>query len=212
MNHIPSSSIPIAVLLLTATSLAAATVRAAEAPCADASQAAAVRAAFARPALPAPFAAAMELKLPEAAVVSALPANQAHGIAATHFAAVWKSLQSWEDAVFVVMKGGNVFETHGRIMAGEPSKRSNYFNLRGEGAGVGGHLRPDLLSSIYALSLPGKESVTRGVIFYDKAGDQVFGVYVPGEGATPPASLVKAFETTAAAMRTLPAVCARPAA
>ena len=180
----------------------------ASAMCANPAQTKLVRAAFAKPAPPAPFAAARELKLPEALVVSALPAAQSHGVDATHFQTVWKSLATWEQAVFVVMKGGHVFETYGKVFAGEPSKRSNFFNLHGEGAGMSGHLRPDLLSSIYVLSIPGKEATSRGVLFYDAQGEAAFGVYVPGEGAPPPASLVKQFEATAEEMRALPGLCA----
>lgn len=175
--------------------------------CASPSQAAQVRAAFAKPTPPAPFAAARELKLPEAVVVSALPAAQAHGVDASHFQTIWKSLETWEQAVFVVMKGGHVFETYGKVFAGEPSKRSNFFNLHGEGAGMSGHLRPDLLSSIYVVSIPGKEATMRGVMFYDAQGEAAFGVYVPGEGATPSAALLKQFDATAEEVRALPALC-----
>jgi putative heme utilization carrier protein HutX len=177
--------------------------------CASGPEAALVRAAFAKPAPPAPFAAAQQLELPEAVVVSALPAEQAYGVAASHFQAIWESLQAWESSVFVVMKGGHVFEVYGKLFHGEPSKRSNFFNLHGEGAGMSGHLRPDLLSAIYVISIPGKEAPMRGVLFYDQAGEAAFGVYVPGEGSTPSESLIKAFEATAAEIRSLPAVCER---
>lgn len=185
---------------------------AAEPACATTTQVSAVRAAFAKPTPPAPFAAALQLKMPEALVVSALPADQVHGVAATHFQTVWKSLETWDQAVFVVMKGGNVFESYGKVFAGEQSKRSNFFNLHGEGAGMSGHLRPDLLSSIYVIALPGKESVMRGVMFYDAAGEASFGVYIPGEGAPPSAALVKQFEATAEEIRALPSICGKPGA
>jgi putative heme utilization carrier protein HutX len=187
-------------------------VQAADATCATTTQTAAVRTAFAKPTPPAPFAAARELKMPEALVVSALPAEQAHGVAATHFQTIWKSLETWDKAMFVVMKGGHVFEAYGKVFAGEPSKRSNFFNLHGEGAGMSGHLRPDLLASIYVISLAGKDSVMRGVLFYDAAGEAAFGVYIPSEGAPPPAALVKQFEATAEEIRALPSICAKPSA
>jgi len=178
--------------------------------CATPAQMTAVASAFARPTPPAPFAAARELQLPEATVVSALPNSQAYGVDATHFQTVWKSLESWSKSVFVVMMGGHVFETYGRVFAGEPSKRSKFFNLHGEGAGMSGHLRPDLLSSIYVLSIPGKESVMRGVMFYDLQGNAAFGVYVPGEGEKPSEALISQFEATAAEIRALPARCGTP--
>ncbi len=183
----------------------AAAASAAEPMCATPAQTETVRAAFAKPKPPAPFAAARELKLPEALVVSALPQSQAYGVAATHFRDVWKSLETWDRAVFVVMKGGHVFEVHGKVFAGEPSKRSNFFNLHGDGAGMSGHLRPDLLASIWVLSPPGEGM--RGVLFYDAAGEPAFGIYLPGEGETPSAALVRQFEATAREIRALPALC-----
>jgi putative heme iron utilization protein len=187
-----------------------ATAGAAEPQCATPDQTTVVRSAFAKPTPPAPFAAARDLKMPEATVVSALPPAQAYGVDATHFQTVWKSLESWEKSVFVVMMGGHVFETYGKVFAGEPSKRSNFFNLHGDGAGMSGHLRPDLLSAIYVLSIPGKESVMRGVMFYDLQGNAAFGVYVPGEGSKPSDALVAQFEATAAEIRALPARCGAP--
>lgn len=186
------------------------TVAAEESQCATPLQTIVVRSAFDKPAPPAPFVAARDLKIPEATVVSALPSAQAYGVDATHFQTVWKSLESWEKSVFVVMMGGHVFETYGKVFAGEPSKRSNFFNLHGDGAGMSGHLRPDLLAAIYVLSIPGKESVMRGVMFYDLQGNAAFGVYVPGEGSKPSEALIAQFEATAAEIRALPARCGAP--
>jgi putative heme iron utilization protein len=181
---------------------------AAEALCADSAQTASVRAAFAKPTPPLPFVLSRELKIPEALVVSALPPEQAYGTSATHFQAVWTSLQKWDKSVFVVMKDGHVFETHGKVLGGEPSKRSNFFNLQSDAPGMSGHLRPDLLSTIYAVAIAGKESVTRGVIFFNQGGEAAFSVYVPSEGETPSARLVQQFESTLKEIRSLPAVCA----
>lgn len=179
----------------------------AESLCAAAKQVAPIRAAFAKPNPPLPFAVAQELKLPEALIASALPGDQAYGVDAAHFQTVWKSLQAWDQSVFIVMKGGNVFEAYGKVFAGEPSKRSKFFNLHGEGAGMSGHLRPDLLASIYVVALQGKDAVTRGVLFYDAKGESVFGVFIPGEGAAPSATAVAKFQETATEIRALPALC-----
>jgi putative heme iron utilization protein len=98
------------------------------------------------------------LKLPEAVVASALPAAEAHGVSASHFAQIWKSLESWDDAMALVTKGANIVEIRGRVGIGEPSKRSKFFNISREGGGIAGHLRPDLYSSIYAVSRPGRRA------------------------------------------------------
>jgi putative heme iron utilization protein len=175
--------------------------------CASPAERAAAATLFARERAPATHQAAAELKIPEAKVVSALPAAQAHGVSPQYFQQIWRSLERWETAVFVVMKAGHVFETYGKVFHGEPSKRSNFFNLHGEGAGISGHLRPDLLGSIYAVEIPGKDAVLRGVLFYDRTGEIAFGVYVPGEGYKPSKTLLEQFAATNKEIRSWPALC-----
>jgi putative heme iron utilization protein len=177
--------------------------------CATAAQVAAVSAALAGKEPGPLYGVAASLKLPEAVVASALPAAEAHGVSASHFAQIWKSLESWDDAMALVTKGANIIEIRGRVGIGEPSKRSKFFNISREGGGITGHLRPDLYSSIYAVSRPGKESTLRGVTFYDQAGDAVFSVFVPSEGETPREAVVRQFEATWTLMRSLPTLCPR---
>ena len=45
-----------------------------------------------------------------------------------------------------------------------------------------------------------------------KGAPEAFGVYLPGEGTAPPASLVKQFDATAEEIRALPSICSKPAA
>ena len=150
---------------------------------------------------------AKRLGISENRVASALPAEQSHGVAASHFQAVWKSIEQWEDAVTLITRGADVFEISGRVGAGKPSERSKFFNLTREGPGLAGHLRPDLYSAIYVLSIPGKGGGLRGVSFLSAEGEAVFGVYVPGEGQEASESVVRQFEATRALIRSLPALC-----
>ncbi len=179
-------------------------------PCAGTAEVEAVRAATAGKE-PGPLGGvAASLKLPEAMVAAALPAAQSHGVSPEHFQKIWKSLESWDDAVTFITKGRDIFEVKGRVGRGEPSKRSKFFNLSREGDGLMGHLRPDLYSAIYVVSIPGEKSTLRGVSFFDQAGDSVFSVFVPGEGCeAPPPAVVKQFEATAAMIRGLPSICPR---
>ena len=157
---------------------------------------------------PAPLGAtAATLKTPEAIVASALPAAQAYGVSATHFQVIWKSLETWSDATIFISKGSDLFEVQGSVARGEPSKRSKFFNLHREGPGLIGHLRPDLYSSIYLLEIPGTSTTLRGVVFFDQSGASVFSVYVPGEGAPPPAAAVDQFKATSTLIRSLPKLC-----
>ncbi len=127
-------------------------------------------------------ATATELGSSEAAVLRALPEQFRVMAAGARFTEVWADLAGWDDAVFAVLKGGHVFEVHGRIRPGEPSKKSRYFNLSPGTPGVTGHLRPDLVSAIGAVSRHVRGKEQHGIAFFDAAGAEVFGVYVPGEG------------------------------
>jgi putative heme iron utilization protein len=150
--------------------------------------------------------AATKLGLPEALVASAISGKQVVGTTGAGFDAVWKSLQEWDDATVVVLKAGFVLEVRGRIPGGAPSTKSQFFNLKQDGAGLGGHLRPDLVGAIYAVDLVGAEAPLRGLTFLDAAGEGIFGVYVP-EGANPKPALVAQFEKTRAVIAALPRVC-----
>lgn len=179
-------------------------------PCASPEQVAAVREAMlGRPPMPlAPLAA--QLGMSEALVASALPPEQAHGIAPGNFATVWKSLERWDNALSLVMHGPDVIEIEGPVGLGAPSTRSKFFNLERRGGGIAGHLRPDLYSAIYALDIPGKDGGgLRGVSFHDAGGAAVFSVFLPGEGAAPSAAALAKFKETLALMRAQPALCPR---
>lgn len=177
--------------------------------CASPEQRAQVRAFYAgKEAAPAPLMAAREIKLAEEIIASALPPDRAVGVAGSHFATVWSSLIAWDKATLVVIKSGHVFEVHGPVHKGEPSQKSRFFNLDSEGPGASGHLRPDLVRSIYALALPGKDGGSiLGVAFFDATGESAFGVYMPGEGG-PVSDAGKAqFKKTWDQVAALPRLC-----
>ncbi len=156
-----------------------------------------------------PFQAARTLKMNEAVIASGLPKTQAVGTAGSNFPAVWDAVKGLE-AVALIMKGGNVFEIRGVIPGGEPSTRSKFFNLKDGAAGLGGHLRPDNLSAIYALAIPGKEKdqMSRAIIFVDAAtGESAFAIAVGGEGPPPPAATIAHFDKVMATVKGLPPLC-----
>jgi putative heme iron utilization protein len=174
--------------------------------CASPEQAATVQALYATAPVPPTFMAAAKLGLPEAVVASAISGKQVVGTTGAGFDAVWKSLQEWDDATVVVLKADFVLEVRGRIPGGAPSTKSQYFNLKQDGAGLGGHLRPDLVGAIYAVDLAGAQAPLRGLTFLNAAGEGIFGIYVP-EGANPNPALVAQFEKTRAVIAGLPRVC-----
>lgn len=72
---------------------------------------------------------------------------------------------------------------------------------------MSGHLRPDLVSTIYGISLSEGKAETAGVVFYDAAGDQVFGIFLPGEGVIPTPAAKAAFQKTLDLITSGPGVC-----
>jgi putative heme iron utilization protein len=151
---------------------------------------------------------AAKLGTTEAAVLSAVAAERGAATAGGAFVQVWESLRTWPEAVAIVMKGGHVFEVHGRIAAGEPSKTSRYFNLQGHD-GLAGHLRPDLVAGIYAVELPGRNGPEYGVAFADATGSVAFAVYVPAGDEFTPEGL-KAWQRTRALLASSPPLCPAP--
>ncbi len=187
-------------------SLAQGSVLASSSLCATPEQATAVRALYATAPVPPTFMAAARLGMPEALVASAISGQQVIGTTGAGFEAVWNSLQDWADATVVLLKSGYVFEVRGRIPAGAPSTKSQFYNLKQDAAGLGGHLRPDLVGAIYAVDFVGAQGPLRGVTFVDAAGEGIFGVYLP-EGAEPKPALKAQFEKTRAVIAGLPRVC-----
>lgn len=162
-----------------------------------------------------PALASRALKLPDELIASALPADQAVGTTSAGFIPVWESMMAWDNPVAIIIKGGSVIEVRGKIAHGKPSKVSQYFNVDEDGPGLSGHLRPDLMSAIYAVELPTKaaNAPLRGILFFDASGETIFGVYAPGdgEGVPAPPALVAQFEKTRALIQSMPRACAGPA-
>jgi putative heme iron utilization protein len=199
-------------LALTAITLATATAAsgADNAVCATPEQAKKVQAAYLETPGRLPFMVNKALGMTEAQVASALPADQAMGVPNTQFAQVWDSLSKWENAVVLILSGGHTIEVYGPIHKGEPSTRTKNFNLSPDGAGMSGHLRPDLVSAIYAVAIPGKDGAkTRGVMFMDGEGKSAFSAFLPSEGAPPTPGQIAQFEATWTAMKSMPSVCAK---
>ena len=158
-----------------------------------------------------PAIATRTLKLPDALIASALPQDKAYGTNGAGFIPVWESMMAWDNPVVIVIKSGSVLEIRGKIAKGTPSKVSSYFNVDESGLGLSGHLRPDLVTAIYAVDLPTRAAnlPLRGILFFDVAGETVFGVYAAGEGEGQPAppALVAQFEKTRALINSMPKLC-----
>jgi len=200
-HHLPASLVLTVCLALPA-------ARAADAPslCATPEQAKAVTELYAQSPAPPPFMAAAKLGVPETIVLSALPAEKAVGTTGAGFLPIWESLRNWDESLTLVLKAGQVFEIYGRIPGGEPSKVSQNYNLKQDGPGLGGHLRPDLIGAIYAVTMQGREGPMRGVTFLDALGNSAFHVFLP-EGRKPTEKQIAQFESTRALIAGMPRAC-----
>lgn len=187
--------------------------------CASPAQTAAVRQFYRElPSAP-PLVARRHMKLEEEIVSAALPENYATGVRGDQFKAVWDSLAQWPVAFFIMDQKGWIMKFEGPVPALLGNERKDGFtDVKAPGAnGLVSHFRPDLVTSIHAVALPGglgrdgkeRKGTTRAVIFYDASRESVFGVYasLAGEDLNPAA--IPAFEKTMALMRTLPQACPR---
>ena len=163
-----------------------------------------------------PAIAAQRLGLAETVVASALPAGDAIGTDAGIFNDVWTRLTELDSALILVLKEGHVFEMRGPIPPGTPSTRSNYFNVEfpeeeagaGDPDGFSGHLRPDLLTAIYAFKLPGEGGVpVRSLFFYGPSGNSDFGVVLAAGESEESAANRAAFEEIWQMIAAAPRLC-----
>ena len=117
-------------------------------------------------------------------------------------------MHAWGPVTFLIMKGKNVFEIASTVGEGVHSTVSDYYNIKYEQP-LRGHLRPDLYTSIYAVSLPGKEEgvMVRGVLFYDDTGASVFGAFISGDGPAPAEADLARFDATMAMIAAKPSAC-----
>ena len=187
--------------------------------CASPEQAASVRAFYASlPSAP-PLVAHRHMNIAEEIVSSGLSSEHAAGVSGTHFKAVWESLAAWPRGIFILDQNGWILKFDAPVPPLLGNQRKDAFTdvkVAGE-SGLISHFRPDLVTSIHAVALPGgmgrdgkmREGMTRAVIFYDASRESVFGIYASLAGENLPADAIPAFEKTMALMRTLPQVCAR---
>lgn len=124
---------------------------------------------------------AATIGVPEAAVVEALPDKMRVAITADQFDAVWSRLCEWEKPMTILQASGSIFEIKGRLAGGTYGR--GYFNIGSDDAALHGHLRPDVLASIYLIKKPFHGRPTCQCAFYDKAGNRVFSVYVDRDDA-----------------------------
>jgi putative heme iron utilization protein len=187
--------------------------RAEDAFCATPQQKAIISKFYAsQPGAPPPMAE-RTLSIPEQVVVTALPPERAAMTQGEQFAAVWKSLEQWRGSpTFIVTRNGSVLKFPSSVPQHRPHTRDDGlfdFKPTAPGSGLEGHLRPELIRGIGAINLPGRGDATRAVLFFDAAGQSVFGVYATLVGESQAPQLIADFDLTWALIASLPTFCDR---
>lgn len=199
--------------------LAALAAAAAAPVCATAEQAAAIRQFYRElPSAP-PIVARRHMRSQEELVASGIRPEQAVGVGGEHFEAVWRSVSEWPRGFFILDQKGWIlkFEAPVPPLLGN-ARKDEFVDVKVPGAqGLVSHMRPDRVTSIYAVELPGgkgrdgkdRQGATRAVIFFDDSRESVFGIYASVAGEDLPADAIPGFERTVALMRALPPHCPR---
>jgi putative heme iron utilization protein len=151
------------------------------------------------------------LQMPELVVATGLGAKYAVVIHGEHFDAIWKSVSAWrESATFIMTKNGSLLKFRARVAPQVPNNRGDSFydiKIADDPLAVDAHIRADLIKTVALVDLPGRGSATRAVVFFDAAGQSVFGVYASIAGNTAASALVEDFHRTWNAAASFVAYC-----
>jgi putative heme iron utilization protein len=185
--------------------------------CASAEHASIVRQLYeALPSAP-PIVAGRHLQLPEAVVLAGIDPSMAHGVDGTHFQTIWHSVSHWPRGFFIFNQHGWIIKFDAAIPRFLGNQRRDEFVdvVSPDSSGLISHFRPDLVTAIYAVTLPGglgrdgrdRTGATRAIIFVDDSNESVFGVYASIAGEELPTDAIEGFAATEALIRTLPSLC-----
>ncbi len=122
---------------------------------------------------------AKKLGVSEAVVLAALPEDMRSFADAQHFEKIWAELCKWEKATFFVNSPGAIVEYKGKLPEGKAAH--GFFNLNGKDNPLGGHLMVDRLASVCFVQKQLFSLESLSVQFFDKDGNQMFGVYAGRE-------------------------------
>mgnify|MGYP006273085999 FL=1 len=129
--------------------------------------------------------------VPEGAVAAALADEDCVVISGDAFERAWAAMTEWERATFIVRNPSAIVEVRGPLPPGRFGH--GFFNIGGEDAPLGGHLRADRLAAIVFLSKPFMGMESHSVRFYDADGELMFAVYAGRNGREVIPSVREAF-------------------
>ncbi len=129
--------------------------------------------------------------VPEGAVAAALADKDCVVIPGDAFERAWTAMTEWERATFIVRNPSAIVEVRGPLPQGRFGH--GFFNVGGENAPLGGHLRVDRMAAIVFLSKPFMGMESHSVRFYDADGELMFAVYAGRNGREVIPSVREAF-------------------
>ena len=108
-------------------------------------------------------------------VLQAIPPDEVRFLPAERFEALWQSLCSWGEVLFIVHTQDIVLECTGSLPPG--STGHGYFNIHGDSP-IGGHIKAGNCQAIYLVDRQFHGRRSCSVQFFNGAGEAMFKVFV----------------------------------
>lgn len=121
-------------------------------------------------------ALAVQFAVPVQTVIECIPGDGVTRIDGSRFVDVLTDIAEWGDITFIVHTKDAIVEFSGPMPQGRIGH--GMYNLRGGGAGLSGHLRPENCNSILLVRRPFMGMETMSVQFFNADGETIFKIYV----------------------------------
>ncbi|PHR93674.1 MAG: hypothetical protein COA69_03300 [Robiginitomaculum sp.] len=155
-------------------------------------------------------------KIVESKIVSSFSHEIAIGTYATpaRFETVWKSVDTWGETtpikVVVTVDGWHAFSFPSDVPTTRKEDHADGFYdvFANGGAGLRGHINPELVSMIYAVKLRASDDTyQRSLSFYGHGGDLILGLYASEGGKPQNADAIAGFNRSWNVIKAMPRSC-----
>lgn len=117
-----------------------------------------------------------DLGITERDVIKHLPNNMSTETSGNQFELIWESMTEWESVTVVVRNTVIIAEVKGKLSKG--STAQGYLNLFDSDAPLNGHIKVDLIDSIYFVSKKIMNLDTHSIQFFTAEGIKIFSVFL----------------------------------
>lgn len=155
-------------------------------------------------------------KIVESKIVSSFSNETAIGANATpaRFETIWKSVDTWGETTpikaVVTVDGWHAFSFPSTVPTTRKGEHADGFYdvFADNGAGLRGHINPELVSMIYAVKLRANDDTyQRSLSFYGHGGDLILGLYASEGGKPQNADAIAGFNRSWNVMKAMPRSC-----